>query len=94
MDMERWKTAVIAGSLGAGVALLVRGKKTAAFVLAGVGAAVWASEYPEKLEEIRDNLPRYADRGMMILDNLSRTGERLAELLEKRGRTVLRGVGY
>src|SRR5882762_8753267 len=77
MEMERWKTAVIAGSFGAGVALLLKGRKGAAFVLAGVGAALWASEYPEKLEEIRDRLPRYADRGMMILDNLSRAGERI-----------------
>jgi hypothetical protein len=87
--MENWKIGLIAGTLGAGALLLLRGKKAAGVVLAGVGAAVLASEYPEKLEEIRDRLPEYADRGVRMLDNLSRAGERIADLLEGRGRALL-----
>ncbi|HYL16729.1 MAG TPA: hypothetical protein VEV41_27080 [Terriglobales bacterium] len=92
--MENWKMAVVAGTIGTGVVLLLSGKKAAGIVLAGVGAAVLASEYPDKLEEFRDRLPRYADQGMRILDNVSRAGERIAELLEKRGRAALEELSY
>jgi hypothetical protein len=92
--MENWKTAVVAGTVGTGLVLLLSGKKTAGIVLAGVGAAVLASEYPDKLEEFRDRLPRYAEQGMRILDNVSRAGERFAELLEKRGRAALEELSY
>jgi hypothetical protein len=92
--MENWKMAVVAGSVGTGVVLLLSGKKTAGIVLAGVGAAVLASEYPDKLEEFRDRLPRYAEQGMRILDNVSRAGERFAELLEKRGRAALEELSF
>jgi hypothetical protein len=87
--MENWKIGLIAGTLGTGAVLLLRGKKAAGVVLAGVGAAVLASEYPEKLEQIRDRLPEYADRGARVLDNLSRAGEKIAELLEGRSRALL-----
>ena len=92
--MENWKMAVVAGTVGTGHVLLLSGKKTAGVVLAGVGAAVLASEYPDKLEEFRDRLPRYAEQGMRILDNVSRAGERFAELLEKRGRAALEELSY
>ncbi|PYX79114.1 MAG: hypothetical protein DMG70_29125 [Acidobacteria bacterium] len=92
--MENWKMAVVAGTVGTGLVLLLSGKKTAGVVLAGVGAAVLASEYPDKLEEFRDRLPRYAEQGMRILDNVSRAGERFAELLEKRGRAALEELSY
>ena len=92
--MEDWKMAVVAGTVGTGLVLLLSGKKTAGVVLAGVGAAVLASEYPDKLEEFRDRLPRYAEQGMRILDNVSRAGERFAELLEKRGRAALEELSY
>ena len=92
--MENWKMAVVAGTVGTGLVLLLSGKKTAGVVLAGVGAAVLASEYPDKLEEFRDRLPRYAEQGMRILDNVSRAGERFAELLEKRGRSALEELSY
>jgi len=90
--MENWKKALIGGALGTGVVLLLTGKRTAGVIVAGVGAAVLASEYPEKLEQLRDNIPDYADRGMRILENLAQAGERVAEILEKRGRAALREV--
>jgi hypothetical protein len=90
--MEKWKMALIVGSVGTGVALLLNGKRAAGLVAAGIGAAVLASEYPEKLEEIRERIPEYADRGMRILENLSEAGEKFAELVEKRGRAALKEV--
>jgi hypothetical protein len=92
--MENWKVALVAGALGTGAMLLFSGRKTAGIVMAGVGAAVLAAEYPEKLEEIRDRLPDYADRGVRMLDGIARAGERITDLLEKRGRAALSDFGY
>jgi hypothetical protein len=88
--MEKWKLALVIGSIATGVGLLLNGKRAAGLVAAGIGAAVLASEYPDKLDEIRERIPDYADRGMRILENLSEAGERVADILEKRGRTVLK----
>jgi hypothetical protein len=55
---------------------------------------VLASEYPDKLEEIKDRLPEYADRGVRMLDGIARAGERISDLLEKRGRAALSEFGY
>jgi len=90
--MENWKIALIAGSLGAGAVLLVRGKRTAGMVAAGIGAVVLASEYPDKIEELQERIPEYTEHGMRILENLSQAGERFAEVLEKRGQEALRGI--
>jgi hypothetical protein len=46
------------------------------------------------MEEIKDRLPEYADRGVRVLDGISRAGERIADLIEKRGRVALRDFGY
>ena len=92
--MENWKVALVAGALGTGAMLLFSGRKTAGIVMAGVGAAVLAAEYPEKLDEIRDRLPDYADRGVRMLDGIARAGERITDLLEKRGRAALSDFGY
>jgi hypothetical protein len=87
--MENWKKALVAGTLGTGVVLLLTGKRALGLVLAGVGGAVLAAEYPEKLEQLRENLPEYADRTMHILDNVTRAGAKLAEIVERRGQAAL-----
>ena len=48
-DMENWKRAVIAGSAGAATILLLKGKRPAGVLVAGVGLAVLASEYPGEI---------------------------------------------
>jgi hypothetical protein len=87
--MENWKKALVAGTLGTGAVLLLTGRRAVGLVLAGVGGAVLAAEYPEKLEELRENLPEYADRTLHILDNVSRAGAKIAEVVERRGQAVL-----
>jgi hypothetical protein len=87
--MDNWKIALVAGSLGAGVVLLVRGKRGAGLVAAGVGAVVLASEYPDKVEEVRRRIPEYADRAVRIIENLAEAGDRFAQLLEKRGQDLV-----
>src|SRR6266550_4384716 len=84
-QMENWKKALLAGSAGASALLFLKGKPSAGLILAGVGLATLASEYPEKFAEFRENLPDYVDRGTSFLNLVSRAGERLAEAAERRG---------
>jgi hypothetical protein len=86
--MENWKRAVIAGSIGTSAILFLKGKGGAGVLVAGAGLAVLASEYPEKFEQLRDELPRYVERGSHFLEMVSRAGERLASLGEGRGREL------
>lgn len=84
--MDGWKKAVVAGS-AAGAAILFLKKRWPAGVLtAGVGLAVLASEYPEKFESLQDELPQYFQRGMRLMEMVSRAGQRIAELAEQGGR--------
>jgi hypothetical protein len=76
--MENWKRALVAGSAGASAILFCKGKPAAGIILAGVGLAALASEYPKKFAEFRENLPDYIERGTKFLDIASRAGERLA----------------
>jgi len=86
--MENWKRAVIAGSIGTSAILFVKGKGAAGVLAAGVGLAVLASEYPEKFEELREDLPYYVERGSRFLEMISRAGNRLAAIGESRGREL------
>jgi hypothetical protein len=87
--MENWKKALVAGTLGTGAVLLLTGKRALGLVLAGVGGAVLAAEYPEKLEQLRESLPEYAERTMHILNDVSRAGAKFAEIVERRGQAAL-----
>ena len=83
--MPHWKRALLAGSAAASAILFVKKKRAAGVLLAGVGLATLASEYPEKFAELRENLPGYLERGTKFLDAVSRLGERLAAATQKRG---------
>ena len=83
--MENWKRILVIGSAAAGVVMLLQRKTTAGSVLGGVGLAVLAAEYPEKFQEIREQIPEYVERGTRYLDVVSRVGERLADAAESRG---------
>jgi hypothetical protein len=85
--MQNWKVALIGGSAGVGTVLLLKKNWTAGVILAGVGLAALASEYPEKFEEVRRTLPDFIERGNRFLEVASRVGDRLAEAAEDRSRT-------
>ena len=72
--MENWKRAVIAGSAGAATILVLKGKRPAGVLVAGVGLAVLASEYPEKFERIREEIPTYVRQGTRLLDLAIKSG--------------------
>ena len=87
--MENWKRAVIAGSAGAATILLLKGRRPAGVLLAGVGLAVLASEYPEKFEQIREEIPSYVRQGMRFLDLSMKIGSKVGELAERRAQGLM-----
>jgi len=82
--MDNWKRAAIAGSVSAAILLLMKGKRPAAVLVGGVGLAVLASEYPEKFEKIREELPSYVRHGTRFLDLAMKIGNKITELAERR----------
>ncbi len=77
--MPNWKKALAIGSFTAAALLLFKGQKTVGLILAGVGAATVASEYPEQLERLWENAPEYLERGSQLMAAIGRIRERLAE---------------
>lgn len=86
--MENWKPAAIAGSAGAATILMLKGKRPAGVLVAGVGLAVLASEYPENFARIREEIPSYVRQGTKFLDLAMKIGSKIGELAERRGRAV------
>ena len=82
--MESWKRAVIAGSMGAATILMLKGKRPAGVLVAGVGLAVLASEYPENFVRIREEIPSYVRQGTRFLDLAMKIGSKIGELAERR----------
>ena len=85
--MEKWKLALVGGAAGVGTIMLLKRKWTAGIILAGVGVATLASEYPEEFAQIRNRLPDFIERGNQFLEVASRVGDRLADVAEQRGRS-------
>jgi len=77
--MKNWRRVLIFCSLGASAFLLVTGRKQAAGVLAGVGLAALASEYPEHVQRLWERAPEYINRGNRVLSLAAAFLERLAE---------------
>ena len=86
--MEGWKKAVVAGSAGGAAILFLKKKWPAGVLTAGIGLALLASEYPEKFEELQDSLPDYFEKGMKLMERLSRAGEKIADLADQGGRGI------
>lgn len=82
--MPHWKRALLAGSAAASAIMFLKKKRAAGVLLAGVGLATLASEYPEKFAQVRENLPDYLERGTNFLDVVSHLGERLAAATQGR----------
>src|ERR1022692_2079980 len=78
-NMESWKKAAVAGSVGAATVLFLKKKYPAGVLATGVGLAGLASEFPEKFEKVRKSLPDYFDRGMQVMEMAARAGRRITE---------------
>ena len=83
--METWKRAVLAGSAGLSVVMLLKGSKTGGMIFGGVALATLASEYPDEFARFRRKIPDYVERATTFMEVASRVGERLADLAERRG---------
>ncbi len=83
--MENWKVALVSSAAGVGTAMFLKKKWTAGVILAGLGLAALASEYPEKFAEVRRSLPDFIERGNNFLEVATRVGDRLAEAADSRG---------
>jgi hypothetical protein len=92
-NMQNWKRAVIAGSVGGATILLLKGKRPAAVLVGGVGLAVLASEYPEKFTRIREELPSYVRQGTRFLDLAMKIGSKITELAQERRQSMLEELG-
>jgi hypothetical protein len=78
MEMPNWKRALIFGSFGASAFFLITGRRSAGIVLATVGAATLASEYPEKIEALWRNAPYYLEKGNQLVSMVARVSEQIA----------------
>ena len=86
--MENWKRAAIAASAGVATVLMLKGRRPAGVLVAGVGLAVLASEYPEKFERIREEIPSYVRQATRFLDLSMKIGTKIGELAEGRNRSM------
>ena len=91
--MQNWKKAVIAGSVAAGVIMILKGKRSLGAAATTAGLVVLASEYPEQFEQVWDNAPEYISRGSQIFQTVQRLAERFANEAARQGSDVLRAVG-
>ena len=92
--MQNWKKAVIAGSVAAGVLLLLKGKRSLGAAATTAGLVVLATEYPDQFEEFWDNAPEYISRGSKIFSTVQKLAERFAEEASRHGvSSALREVG-
>src|SRR4030095_10410118 len=91
--MQNWKRGVLAASAGTAAILFLKNRKPAGVLMAGVGLAVLASEYPEKFDRVREEVPYYLDRGMRLLEFASRMGQKITKLAETRGHDLLDEFG-
>jgi hypothetical protein len=90
--MQSWKKALIFGSIGAGAALVLTGRRPVGMAVAAAGLAVLASEYPEKFEAVWENAPDYLQKGMQIFSTLQKLGEGFAEQAERRSVNAWRDI--
>jgi hypothetical protein len=91
--MENWKRAVIAGSAGAAVMLLMKRRRPAAVLVGSVGLAVLASEYPREFARIREELPSYVRQGTRYLDLAIKIGSKIEQIAEGRAALAFEELG-
>ncbi|MGA9392827.1 MAG: hypothetical protein WBV69_20525 [Candidatus Sulfotelmatobacter sp.] len=78
-NMDSWKKALLAASIGAAAVLFLKRKNAAGVLAGGVALAMLAAEYPEKFERIRASMPDYFDRGMQVMEMAAKAGKRITE---------------
>lgn len=83
--MPNWRKAVVIGSLSAGALMFIKGRRPAGIVLATVGLAVLAAEYPDRFNSACEKAPEFIYRGTQIFTTLTRIAERFADQASRHG---------
>lgn len=83
--MDGWKKALVLGTIGGAALLFMKRRYPAGVLASGVGLALLASEYPEKFEAVRRQLPEYFDRGMRVMEMAERAGRQITSAAEQKG---------
>ncbi len=91
--MDGWKKAAVLTSVSAAAILFMKKKYPAGVLASGVGLALLASEYPEKFDQVRKNLPDYFDRGMRVMEMASQAGRRITEAAGRFGSEAWDEIG-
>ncbi len=77
--MDNTKKALIYGSFGVGIALLLRGHRTAAMTLGGVALATLATEYPDQFESLWRDTPEFIEKSSKIVNSVIELVDRLSD---------------
>ena len=77
--MASWKRLLIFGSMGAGVALYLSGRRAAGTALAGVGIGGLIYENREIVAQLASDVPQLLEKGTQVVQTITAVGERLME---------------
>jgi hypothetical protein len=77
--MASWKRVLIFGSMGAGVALYVSGRRAAGTTLAGVGVGALIYENRETIAKLASDVPQLLEKGGQVVQKITAVGRRLME---------------
>ncbi len=77
--MVSWKRVLIFGSMGAGVALYVSGRRAAGTALAGAGLGGLIYENRETIAKLASDLPQFLERGGQVVQTITAVGQKLME---------------
>jgi hypothetical protein len=78
-EMASWKRVLIFGSMGAGVALYVSGRRAAGTALAGAGIGGLIFENREIIARLACDLPQILEKGTQVVQTIAAVGQRLME---------------
>jgi hypothetical protein len=79
LSEKKWRNALMIGSFAAAGFLLLTGRRTVGFAMAGIGVATLAAEHPEKFQQFWDRAPEYLERGSRLVQGVGSFIENLAE---------------
>jgi hypothetical protein len=77
--MATWKRVLIFGSMGAGVALYVSGRRAAGTALAGVGIGGLIYENREIIAALANDAPQFLEKSTQVVQTITAVGRRLME---------------
>lgn len=77
--MASWKRVLIFGSMGAGVALYLSGRRAAGTALAGVGVGGLIYENREVISKLANDVPQFLEKSGQVVQTITAVGQKLME---------------